>query len=458
MSICDSSSGRVARRAVVAVIALIMFVVFCPALYAQNDNWNTRAVGGISVDASGVLDNATLDDTGSLSRFRARLLQAVPDDLNRMADLRKVSLKGLEAAIRDCIENKKNLPDEINYLAGLQQIHYVFVYPEQNDIVLVGPGEGWKVDAQGNVVGVTTGRPVIILDDLLVALRSARAAARIEISCSIDPTSQGLTRLRGHVSKLRTIGNPQRTATGIENALGPQQITVTGVPETSHFARVMVAADYRMKRLAMNFESAPIRGLPSFLHMMKATGSGMRNMLPRWWLAPQYEPLLRDADGLAWELRGAAVKAMTEEDFLTTSGARQHTGRTNPVAQKWADNMTEKYDELAVADPIFGQLRNCMELAIVAALIVKENLTAKAGYSMPTLMGPENLNVVRFPSPKQVDSKASVLRKGRKWLISASGGVKVNSWAIADKVEQSDSLAPVRSKAAAKKGTSWWWN
>ena len=36
--------------------------------------------------------------------------------------------------------------------------------------------------------------------------------------------------------------------------------------------------------------------------------------------------------------------------------------------------------------PIFGQLRNCMELAIVAALIVKEDLPAKAGNSLPVLM------------------------------------------------------------------------
>ena len=51
----------------------------------------------------------------------------------------------------------------------------------------------------------------------------------------------------------------------MEEAVGPQTITVTGVPDTSHFARVIVAADFRMKRLAMNFEPAPVDGMPSFL-------------------------------------------------------------------------------------------------------------------------------------------------------------------------------------------------
>ena len=35
------------------------------------------------------------------------------------------------------------------------------------------------------------------------------------------------------------------------------------------------------------------------------------------------------------------------------------------MAQKWADNMTAHYDELAVAEPVFGDLRNCMQLALV---------------------------------------------------------------------------------------------
>ena len=35
--------------------------------------------------------------------------------------------------------------------------------------------------------------------------------------------------------------------------MGYQNISVSGVPETSHFARTMVAADFRMKRLAMKF-------------------------------------------------------------------------------------------------------------------------------------------------------------------------------------------------------------
>ena len=449
-------TGRLFRRAVLVVMAVA--VAIGTWSHETRAQVVSRAVGGISIDLDGLLSNAEMDDLGALARLRSASLQDIPGELGQLVDMRKISLRRLEEAIAEAQETGKALPDEIQYLAGLQQIRYVLVYPEQNDIVLVGPAEGWKVGPKGVMVGKTTGQPVMLLEDLLVALRSARRAAQGGILCSIDPTPEGLQRLQAHAATLRTIGNPQSTAAGIEQVLGQQQIRVSGVPESSHFARVLVAADYRMTRIAMGFEESPVRGLPNFLTMVTTSGRGMSNMLPRWWLEPDYDPMLRDADGLAWELRGASVKAMTEEDFLLAAGQREHTGRANPSAQRWADLMTEKYAELAVADPIFGQLRNCMELAIVAALVVKERLPEKAGYSMSLLMDPEDLRVTEFAAPKAVASQASLLKRGSNWVISASGGVMLNSWSIADRVEQSDAPADARQKAAPAEDTRWWWN
>jgi hypothetical protein len=298
----------------------------------------------------------------------------------------------------------------------------------------------------------------MLLDDLLVALRTAQEAARGGITCSIDPTPEGVRQLASYVKTLHTIGDPATTAANIEQTLGRQQISVGGVPADSHFARVLVAADYRMKRLAMGFDPAPIRGLPSFLQMMGGGGKGMSSMAPRWWLEPKYESLLRDAEGLAWELSGGSVKAMTEEDFFAANGSREHTGKASPLAKKWADNMTARYDELAAAEPIFGQLQNCMDLAVVGALIVKENLPAKAGDSLPVLMDSSAVKIVQYPAPKQVDSKTSMLKKGHNWLISASGGVSIQSWAIVDRAQKSDAPATVRAKAAPTASATWCWN
>jgi hypothetical protein len=449
-----------ALLAAIAITSAAMAVLSAAPLYAQGQFFNgvQQAVGGISIKSDGLIENATVDTLGKLKAERARLIKKAPADLNAAASLRKVSLRGLEEAVEESLNSGKPLPEEVVFLAGLQDIRYVFVYPEQKDILLVGFGEGWRIDARGNIVGITTGKPVLILDDLLTALRSATASSRSGISCSIDPTPEGIEQLRAHVATLKTIGNAKATAAGIERALGRQQVTFAGVPTTSRFAGVLVAADYRMKRLAMAFEPSPVQGMPSFLALYKSTGVGMDNVLQRWWLEPKYESVLRSPDGLAWEFNGASVKCMTEEDFATAGGQREHTGRPSAVAQKWADNMTAHYDALAVAEPVFGELRNCMQLALVGALIDHERLADKAGCVLPALMQESTLPTVKMPAPTQVDSRASMVRRGQNWIISASGGVSISPSEVVGKARESSAPAEARAKAQANVRPNWYWN
>ena len=416
------------------------------------------AVGGISIKSDGLIENAGVDLLGKLAAQRRQFIKKAPADIHAAASLRKVSLRGLDAAIEDAMRSGKPLPDDVAFLAGLQDIRYVFVYPEQKDIVLVGFGEGWRVDNHGNVVGVTTGKPVLFLDDLLVALRTAESSARTGISCSIDPTAEGMQRLTQHARTLKQIGNKNATAAGIEKALGRQQVTFSGVPATSHFAGALVAADYRMKRLAMNFEPSPVHGMPSFLHMFTPTSVGMSNIMQRWWLEPKYDSVLRSPDGLAWQFNGAGVKCMTEEDFATANGQRQHEGKANALAQKWADNMTEHYEELALAQPVFGELRNCMQLALVGALIAHERLADKAGCELPALVQEATLKTLELPAPTQVDSRVSMVKQGHNWIISASGGVNIHPREILATARDSSAPAVARSKAQNPGKTNWYWN
>ena len=237
----------------------------------------------------------------------------------------------------------------------------------------------------------------------------------------------------------------QQAQAQLADVMGMQQITVEGVPGTSHFAQVLVAADFRMKCLGMNLQQAP-RGvkLPSYLQMVPSNLTGVGT--PRWWMEPKYEPLLRDKDGLAWELNGASVRTLTEDSFYSASGQRHSANKPNPIAEKWAENMTDQFAALAVAEPVFGELRNCMELAIVGALLVKERLPEKAGYSLPVLMTSNDVQPAEYNAPKQVPSYASILPKGQKYIVTVSGGVAINSWIIADNNQQSDAAAPVRAR------------
>lgn len=414
------------------------------------------AVGGIHINADGVVTSPEPGETAQLLAAWQQGLEPVPGDLAPYAKLRFVSLRGLEEQVAAARAEERPLPDAVRYCAGLLRVQYVLVYPERNDIVLAGPAEGWRVDTLGNTVGETTRRPVMFLEDLMVGLRAAQDSTA-SISCSIDPTKEGLARVQQLSRDLAPGIGPAEASRRIEQALGPQTISVTGVPASSHFARVIVAADFRMKRLAMNFEPAPIGDLPSFLEMLPSRGSSPQNMLPRWWLATNYDPVVRDRSGLAWELRGQGVKCMTEEDFVSADGARTQSGKANPIAQKWADRMTERYEELANHDSAFGHLRNVMDAAVVGALVARHELLSQAGLSLPWLLEKEALE--EYDAPRQVASQASFIKKGRRWVISASGGVQMFPWQVADQTIEGDSPAPVHQSAADSAGDakSWWW-
>jgi hypothetical protein len=416
-----------------------------------------RSVGGVAIGTDGVLKNMAVGNVQELNALRAKAAQEAVGDIAQPTPLRKISLRRLEEEIAKAQREKRPLSDTVKLLAGLQRIQYVFVYPEDQDIVIAGFGEGWKVDDRGNVVGATTGKPVLQLDDLIVALRSARAG-RGEITCSIDPTPDGLQRLREYAATLRNIGDPDTTAHTIEQVLGQQIVSVHGVPDTSHFARILVAADYRMKRLGMGFDPAPVNGMPSYLQMIPAGPRGMQSMTPRWWLVPDYDPLHTDGQGLAWELRGGRVKALTEETFFGEQGTKSNTGKTNPIAQKWADNMTAKYEALSAKEPIFGELRNCMDMAIFAALVFKENLPAKAGYKLPLWLDGSQLPNEELIAAKRIDTQATLMRKGSNWVITASGGVQIQPFAIVSKTEKSDKLSSARGSREPEALKSWWWN
>jgi hypothetical protein len=441
------------RRATLCLVLLGLLALIAPS-FAGGLFGDRGAVGGIFIDAEGVV---TAPEIGSREQLMAKWesgLQPIPDDFEKYTDLRMVSLRRLEQEIAKCRAEQKPLADSVRVLAGIQRVEYVLVYPEQGDIVLAGPAEGWKVDELGNAVGATTNRPVLLLQDLMVALRTAEASNGDGISCSIDPTDEGVARWRQLEGTLSG-DSPELAARRIEQALGDQVITVSGVPATSRFARTLVAADFRMKRLAMNFEPAPVDGLPSYLALMR-TGRGAQNALPRWWLAADYQPLLRDEAGLAWQIRGQGVKCMTEDDFVAEDGSRKRTGKSSTAAQQWADMFTAKYEDLANHDSSFGQLRNAIDLAVVGALLHKERLVEKTNLELPWLMEKEEID--EYPAPRRVASQASLIKKGRNWVITASGGVQFQPWLVADRTEQSAEIAPVRDKvAAAEDSGNWWW-
>jgi hypothetical protein len=156
--------------------------------------------GGVLVDAAGTLKLRQIDaraaelftkrgSAPSRSAINARNGTESARSVRTESALRFVSLPQLEREIARRQAAREPLESAMVTLAGLQRVHYVFVYPESGDIVLAGPAGDWRVDAEGRIVSSRTDQPVVRLDDLLVLLlwvldQSASGSAREDAGVS----------------------------------------------------------------------------------------------------------------------------------------------------------------------------------------------------------------------------------------------------------------------------------
>ena len=417
------------------------------------------AVGGVAIDADGTIKRAEQRDAAALLDARRAALEGLTGDIAKPTKLRKVSLRRLDALLALHASQGKPPTPEILYLAGLQRIEYVFAYPEANDLVLAGPAEGWLIDDAGNVVGENSGASVLQLEDLIAALRSSEKLLTGEmISCSIDPTPAGLQQFARLMRGGRTSPSA-RLLRQIEQAMGPQTITLTGVSPDSHFAQVLVAADWQMKRLGMGLAESPVDGLPSYMELLQHhPGSESNNAMPRWWMAYGEQPIESDKDRLGWRLSPPGIRVCTAAGRLQADGRIAPTTESDPLAKEWADAMTAKYDQLAIAEPVFGQLRGCMDLALVAAILTANDLATYLNLELPMFLDESRLQLAAHRVPKTVASQANAVKKRRAWVISVSGGVDLDVGSVVNTPAVQAEVQTARTSSSPSQSKSWWWD
>ncbi len=82
--------------------------------------WRERPVV-FSIDADGVLASVEREEDQQAARRARQGARGRAGHLQQPAELRKISLRGLIAAIDDCRQHNRPLPDDVKYLAGLQR-------------------------------------------------------------------------------------------------------------------------------------------------------------------------------------------------------------------------------------------------------------------------------------------------------------------------------------------------
>ena len=411
-----------------ACLCLILATEGTRIAQAQNNG-----VGGIRIDADGIVSAmAPLKESVAAAKKRqlAYRMANLSEPLAVSTESRRVSLKQLDEQLTEIIKAGGEIPAELKYVAGLTRIDYVVVDRDGHDIALVGLAEGFAPDLQGRMRGVTSGRPVLNLEDLLVAWRTVYGGGT-SVVCSIDPTPEGVVAFNAFTSQPLVASpnsSPGQMFETMATKLGRQVITVTGVPKDTHFSVVLVEADLRMKRIALGKDPSGVRGVPSHLSLMRLGDAASS----RWWFVPLYDPVEANADRSLYHLSGQRLQLLGQDEFTTAQGQRSSMPFNKLGTTKFVQQFTAHIPELAVAHPAFAELQNLFDWMVVCTLIRRHQLDASIQWQ-PVVLGDAKLWPTKsYPVPTGVDSVAATNRVGRT-ILGLVGGVELNADSVISK-------------------------
>ena len=181
-----------------------------------------------------------------------------------------------------------------------------------------------------------------------------------------------------------------------------------------------MAADYELKRYGLGLAKPTVAGV----------GNGVdnsRSAANKFWFELSYQPILVSPDGLAYGLRGPRLGVKAGGFDFDPRGA-------TPKAVEFSKKMAQNIEALSAAEPLFADLQNLADLTVVAALIQKDRLDAKAGWDSSPLFDDKAFPVDRIPTPKN----AATLVSHTNGSMAAGGVVLTPAKALAEAGREKD--------------------
>jgi hypothetical protein len=424
---------------------------------------------GVVIDAQGVLRTQSVADPGLNKERREAVIEALPGDLRKAVPMRKVALSRLEAELAKRIADGRGIPDELTKLAGLTRVHYVFVYPADGDtpgeIVLAGPAEPWFTDAVGRVRGTETGSPTVLLEDLAAAIRCFAPGQPQDrlVGCSIDPKPEGLAAMQQFLRQTGRVNpkaNVDQIVGGMKEALGTQVVSVQGVSPATHFAQVMVEADYRMKLIGIGLETPPVR-MKTWIDLASA-GAVAANALQRWYFVPDYQRVRIAEDDLAIELVGEGIKLCSADEVVLPNGQRLGADRADKASKTFTETFTRSYAQIAARSPVYAQLRCLVDLAVAAAYLQEHDGYGKAGWAAATLRDEKAYPIETLSVPREAETAINAVWQGNRLLTPIGGGVTMYPRLAMDPpnllMDEKGEVGKARTAAQALPAGVWYWD
>jgi len=238
--------------------------------------------------------------------------------------------------------------------------------------------------------------PPLYTEDFVVALRNAwmkYADLRGDTyyysnpGCSIDPDARVIKELNTKAQNLMNNASVEEIDKDIEQwhtiCQKPQTVRVLGIPFDTRFGKVMVMADYLLKRLVDGSVDLGIEGFTSLVELTKQdlekdiienkSMSISVTSMNRFWFFPGENKYTYN-DHMV-NIEKSPVTVLTESQYLHSSeDSVVGTGKTDPYAEKFTSGFTQHYYDIAEKEPIFYELEALFRFVALAKILKHNNI------------------------------------------------------------------------------------
>ena len=277
----------------------------------------------------------------------------------------------------------KDLPERLRYPGGVERLHGFVLDPKNEDIFLIGSkarSPQTRLDLDSLIVGFCT------------AWREGKAPG-----VSLDPKS--------------------------DDPGGPQYVRVLCAPRDSSFARIMLEADYAMKRIVLGEMKV---GTPLFKTLPQVLGGKLFQGASRFWLfpIPMGADDIRVSDSARSVIFESGVRLLTASR-RAVDGNYEDDGKRDDSCEQVADLFTASYEEFersAQIEPrgIYVRLHALVDIVTIGKVM------RDMGIEYPVLRNICNLPYAKLEVPSYYPGvHVSGVTGGTQWTIA--GGVDVRA-------------------------------
>ena len=396
-----------------------------------------------------------IDAQGQLKRMQKRAIvspnlqsPAAHQAWMQATGMRTISLKKLDKAI--CVQHELGLSatHQLQNLAGLSHIEYVLIDRQAQDILLAGP--------------VAQDLSILELEDLCLLLNVMNDHTA-PLGCSLDPNDKGLNAAAQFLRQPNTVArlsrSPQIVAEQLRKQVGPHQVNVFGIEPRCSTALALVTADELMKRYGLGLSKGSVP-LKTYFDQLNRTKSVQPQSLIRWWFAYTDQPVLANPDNALFQMPKQAAMVMSQQQWIAASGQRVATGGTDPAADAFAHEFTDKFASIAASEPVFARLEGIFELGLALQVAIDGSQQTSLHAWFPSLCQEAEVICVTERAPKSVEGVTAYDRLSNGTVVAViSGGVTLDPvHGFASHRVSSQAIATPAQLKQTTSSESWWWD